>query len=136
MRKIVMFFLIIPLMILFTSCPMDPNPTEIKGRVIDFDTKKPLKIELYGSQVTNDSGYFRQIIRGSNGFIEFTKDGYKPFALKIELKRNNNEYKSFTLVNRKSKKKLMDDSYENENSTDFSVFNGGDSLIVELKKNN
>jgi len=112
---------------------MDPVREKLKGRVIDYDTKLPIKGAMYGSEFTNDSGNFDLTIYRHEGTIDITKNGYKPFNLKIEHIYNNGDFKSFTLYDKSNNDNWTTKTYKNSHSLDFKVING-DSIIIELKK--
>ena len=133
MTRLLQYFSIIFMTTFLISCVMDPVREKIKVRVIDFDTKIPIKGAMYGSEWTNDSGYFDMTIYRHKGYLDITKDGYKPFHLKIERKFDDGEYKSFTLYNKDTKDSWTDMTFDKVNSSSFRVING-DSLIIELKK--
>jgi hypothetical protein len=113
--------------------PKDPDRQKIYGRVIDFDTKLPIKGAMHGAELTNDSGYFENTFYNNIADINITKDGYKPFHLKVELKFDGGDYKSFTLYNKDTKDSWTDMTHDLENSSSFRVIDG-DSLIIELKR--
>ena len=134
MKKVLLYILTIFAITMSSTCVCDPTRDIIHCQVIDFDTKKTIAGAIVGiAKYTNDSGYFRTMAHGNKGYIGVTKDGYKPFSLKIDLKLNNKEFKTYTLCKENSKNELTDDLYNEENSSSFRVING-DSLIIELKK--
>jgi hypothetical protein len=120
------------------------------GFVLDTATNDPIpgalvkldKLETF----TDSTGYF--LIERITGFcpkweLSVSKNGYKPFQLKIDLKRDHTIYK---VLNQKEFEKFLHVRYLNEdssnyivgewinlNSDSFTVVNS-DSIIIRLKK--
>jgi len=124
--------------------------THKSGFVLDADTNDPIPNALvkldYLEAVTDSTGYF--LIERMTGFcpkweLSVSKNGYKPFQLKIDFKRDHTIYKVLNprefeefhhvrYLNEDSSSYIVGE-WNNLNSTSFTLINP-DSIIIKLKR--
>ncbi|MEO6317063.1 MAG: TonB-dependent receptor [Chitinophagaceae bacterium] len=91
---------------------LSQNSFKVEGRVIDFDTKQPIKNvsvvlkQTKAGTVTNDSGYFSLTLYSADQILVFSFVGYIHNTREINLAEG---YKSFTVELKKKANEQLDE---------------------------
>jgi len=118
---------------------LDHIPEHIMGKVIDYDTKLPIDFafikdsESGSYNFTNKSGQFDLKCHEPKQNIEVTKEGYKPFSIKILMKLDDNK-RNIKFLNSDEQVTTNSESNLIIANSNSSCFMKGDSLVIELVK--
>jgi hypothetical protein len=92
-KRLLFYLLLIPFLFC-TLNSLSQSAYQAEGRVIDFDTRQPLKgvsviiRESKRGTVTNDSGYFNIIVPNREFTLNFSAVGYVRYHTRVDLSEN------------------------------------------------